>query len=216
MSFYEVLGVSSTATLEEIKKAYRKKAVETHPDSNPDRVEEFNKVQEAYDVLSDEERRANYDAGKSTTKALSLDEYAIRWILTNLRDCFRQGYDLRESLIRIVQTQSKAKQILADKMGALEDLNKRLLSSIKSLATAKGYVSREIKDYVEAEIIQIEVQKEVINKEEALLDKVSEMINDDARLKSFLSSVSFSSTPNPTYGWKGSWDAKFSRSFNGE
>lgn len=216
MSFYEVLGVSSTATLEEIKKAYRKKAIETHPDSNPNRVEEFNKIQEAYYVLSDEERRANYDSGKDTTKALSLDEYAIRWILTNLRDCFRQGYDLRKSLIRIVQTQSKAKQMLADKLGALEDLSKRLSSSIKSLATAKGYVSKEIKDYVEAELLQVDVQKEILNKEGALLDKVFEMINDDARLKSFLSSVSFSTTPNPHYGWKGSWDAKFSRSVNGE
>lgn len=217
MSYYEVLGVSTTATIEEIKKAYRKRAVETHPDSNPDKSEEFRKVQEAYDVLSDSERRANYDSGKADGKALSLAEYAIRWILTNLREYFRKGCDLKQSVKLLLETNLEAKNILSQKFQALGDLHRRLSSSVKNLATAKGYASREIREYLEAELLQIEVQKEILSKEEALLDKVFEMINEDDRLKSFLSSVSFSE-PFPTANAKmvGGWDSKFYRSMNGE
>ena len=62
--YYEVLGVSKTATAEEIKKAYRKKAMEFHPDKNPDNKEaeaKFKEAAEAYDVLKDDNKRAAYD-----------------------------------------------------------------------------------------------------------------------------------------------------------
>ena len=62
--YYEVLEVSKTATAEEIKKAYRKKAIQYHPDRNPgDKAaeEKFKEAAEAYDVLSDPEKRSRYD-----------------------------------------------------------------------------------------------------------------------------------------------------------
>lgn len=62
--YYEVLGVKKDATGEEIKKAYRKKAMELHPDRNPDdptAEAKFKEAAEAFDVLKDDNKRARYD-----------------------------------------------------------------------------------------------------------------------------------------------------------
>lgn len=62
--YYEVLGVAKNATADEIKKAYRKKAIQYHPDKNPGDKEaeaKFKEAAEAYDVLSNDDKRARYD-----------------------------------------------------------------------------------------------------------------------------------------------------------
>src|SRR3989344_2661755 len=61
--YYEVLGISKTASLDEIKKAYKKLAMQYHPDRNKEKnaEEKFKEISEAYAVLSDKDKRATYD-----------------------------------------------------------------------------------------------------------------------------------------------------------
>ena len=62
--FYEILEVSKSASADEIKKAYRKKAIQFHPDKNPgdkQSEEKFKEAAEAYEILSDPQKRQRYD-----------------------------------------------------------------------------------------------------------------------------------------------------------
>jgi len=66
--YYKILGVSKTANQKDIKRAYRSLALKHHPDKNPDNFEEsstkFKDITEAYDILSDEDKKGKYDRGE--------------------------------------------------------------------------------------------------------------------------------------------------------
>ena len=70
-NYYKILNVSTTATQEEIKNAYRTLAKKYHPDSNPtiDTTQEFQKITEAYEVLSDVNKRRSYDSSTMYTQS---------------------------------------------------------------------------------------------------------------------------------------------------
>src|SRR5439155_16268597 len=68
--YYLLLGVSADAAPDEIKAAYRRRALEFHPDQSGGRSDPFLGLQEAYDVLSDPMRRAGYDRRATTMPTL--------------------------------------------------------------------------------------------------------------------------------------------------
>ena len=71
MDYYKILGVSTSATLDQIKKAFRQLAIEFHPDKNPNNFsveDKFQRISEAYAILSNSEKRAEYDQSYSASK----------------------------------------------------------------------------------------------------------------------------------------------------
>lgn len=93
--YYKILGVNRNATAEEIKKAYRKLAIEHHPDKNPNykqAEERFKQIIEAYQILSDPNKRRRYDllgANWEQFTPPSFDAVSVQDIFNNIRDGVR-------------------------------------------------------------------------------------------------------------------------------
>ncbi|XP_039287778.1 dnaJ homolog subfamily C member 17 [Nilaparvata lugens] len=95
LDVYGILGVEQTATVDEVKKAYRKKALTCHPDKNPDNpkaAEEFQQLTRVLEILIDESARAAYDKVINSKKAAKLRHQA----LDSKRKKFKEDLEARE------------------------------------------------------------------------------------------------------------------------
>jgi len=94
--YYQILGVSRGASLEDIKKAYRRLALKYHPDRNPENREEatekFKEINEAYEVLGDPEKRRQYDLTGRLGDYRNI--FYSPWTRSGLEDLFK---DFREA-----------------------------------------------------------------------------------------------------------------------
>jgi len=130
--YYSILGLGASAPLEEIRKAYKKKALQFHPDKNdsPDAEEKFKELAEAYEVLSDCDKRRKYDQhqpGSNTRSpfAPTRDPFDLFKTFFNGRDpfadifssVFTAGELNRSSSTRLVAGHSQAKTTVEEQIG---------------------------------------------------------------------------------------------------
>src|ERR1041385_8391476 len=93
--FYEVLGVPRDASADDVRKAYRQAALKNHPDRNPGDSEaeaRFKEVTEAYQVISDDEKRARYDRFGHAGLEGGMPDFGGGDIFTHFQDVFSEFF----------------------------------------------------------------------------------------------------------------------------
>ncbi|XP_038044232.1 dnaJ homolog subfamily C member 17-like isoform X2 [Patiria miniata] len=132
---YEVLGVLQDATVPEIKKAYRKKALTCHPDKNPDNpraAKEWEELSKALEILTDSEARAAYDKVLKAKKATELRNRALE----SKRRKVKEDLEAREAAFRDEQDRTKGKdaaQQLQEVIKRLQEEGSRILAEEQRL-----------------------------------------------------------------------------------
>jgi len=139
--YYEILGVSRDASQEEIKRAYRKLALEYHPDRHPPEKrkwaeEKFKEISEAYEVLMDPEKRRLYDAYGHEGVSPTFKEGGFTWHdfthFDDLRDIFSEFGSFFQNLFDFFTETSTTREKRRSRKG--EDLRIRLRLSLEELA----------------------------------------------------------------------------------
>lgn len=146
MNPYETLGLARTATADEVKQAYRRRASETHPDKGGN-ADEFRRVQDAYEVLSDPARRRKYDVtgddGRSDVPAAHL--IATRAFLDAIHDPKIEGSGRNFLQHAVLILRRKAKETAAN-LGNCEHNLKAYRETRRHLTHKKGQSLRQPSD----------------------------------------------------------------------
>ncbi len=139
-SHYEELGVSKSASPDEIKRAYRKKAVETHPDKGGD-AEDFAKVAEAYEVLGDPERKLLYDATGNDRHQVDFESQVRDRLLRIFSHTVASDID-----VPIVETARKSLEEVVERL--IPQQSKELLSRKTKLEKKRERVKSKGQNFV--------------------------------------------------------------------
>lgn len=173
MTLYEILGVAPDADTAAIKKAYRSLAQQNHPDKGGD-VERFKAIQKAYDVLSDEERRATYDATGSTGEGPTAREIALN-SLPGLLDGILDRID-PEAQSPLEFGRKAVKAEIEGLHGKIKDLRKKAKKRQRALDLMGVKLGKQnlLAQILAAAIVDLEQQAKHLEK---ALDIYGEMLN---------------------------------------
>ncbi|MHB2010055.1 MAG: J domain-containing protein [Acidobacteriaceae bacterium] len=173
MNLYDNIGVDKSATPEEIKRAYRKKAQQSHPDKGGDDAD-FMALQNAYDVLSDPVRRIRYDQTGDTGQGPTTESQALSYIAMLLPKILDSVSDLSRlpliaklkdtinaDISRVKTDRQKGEAILSRRREALKRLSNGIMASM-----------------IEAEIGQIEAKIKAVDDQVRALARAIEIVSD--------------------------------------
>ncbi|KDR16157.1 DnaJ-like protein subfamily C member 17 [Zootermopsis nevadensis] len=150
IDLYELIGILSTATTQEVKKAYRKKALSCHPDKNPDNpkaAELFHQLSKALEILTDESARAAYDRVLNAKKAAKLRHRE----LDSKRQKLKEQLEARERQAEEFSKQNRSFTSKTDE--------EKLQDEIERLRKEGSKQVKEEQEYVRQQIIQEKFSK---------------------------------------------------------
>lgn len=143
MDLYEILGVKKSATLKEIKNAYRKKAVENHPDKEGGSPEKMAAINHAKDILSDQVRRERYDRTGMDSKEPSFDQRFQQTMDNLLMQIIQQPANnpekvdiiglMKESIQTALDGHIKKKNIIVAELHRTLSIKKRVKSKDRTI-----------------------------------------------------------------------------------
>lgn len=139
MSLYETLNIPPDSDADTIKKAYRVKAQQTHPDKEDGNAEEFKKVSHAYEVLSDPKKRERYDSTGAESNVPTLRDKAMQCIAELLIECVEKVDVKHNDLVSLMVKQVKHhKAQMRDEQQAVEAAIKKREEAMKRLTRKNG------------------------------------------------------------------------------
>jgi DnaJ-class molecular chaperone len=175
-SLYKILGIKNTASLEQIKKAHRKKVKKHHPDIGGD-PGLFRQIQEAYDILSDPEKRKAYDITGTVTNepnydlqdavALVVDKIKIKIDGLQNKDLLTKGGMLLEILISIKDEIKEKEQNIKyekERIELLKTLRKRLKTKKRKQINAAHEAVDQLIDYCKNGIEGCKLRIKILSK----------------------------------------------------
>jgi DnaJ-class molecular chaperone len=172
VNFYEILGVSPTATADEIKSAYRKQAQAHHPDKGGDE-EAFKAVGKAFEVLSDPTQRKAYDDGgyKDPSAPPTEDDIAMQGFTELVKKYMTVAGDLFGLISReLAENKQGCNRQILKLQGDLKRLNLKL-TKVKYKGKGKNIVAKILEDSIKAsegELERMQMCKRVLDKVGAL------------------------------------------------
>ncbi len=170
-NLYDSLGVPKDASADAIRAAYRKKAQAHHPDKGGD-VAKFQAIQTAYDVLSDDDRRARYDTTGDTEQGPSIEGQARMYVATLLNAVMQGQADVRTTDILAVMRNQ-----LAIDRSRVEAEKVRLGGFVSRRQEAMKRVTQGVlSDMLDAEIKRLEGMVSQCNAQHGVFDAAEKLL----------------------------------------
>lgn len=175
---YEILGVSKDASREEIRKAFKKKAQEHHPDREGGSHEKMMALTVANRILTNAEQRERYDRTGSTSNEPSIDELAYRKITEAFNEIFEEntdvGFQTQDPVKAVISAAIKGRREVIRRMKHLMKQRKYVQTAIHRLVKNAERVTPIFQGFIDA----VPARLKMAEKEVTVIERAIEMLRD--------------------------------------